>query len=112
MKKRIFKLSLTCAIIALTLSSCFNTRILVGNVQAKDPVVEVNKEWNHQLIFGLVPLSNATLNPEKYLPKGQVNYVVKTNMSFLNMLVQGATFGIYTPTQTKFYVPFEDAKNK
>lgn len=107
--KTVLKISAICIVIVFTLSSCYNTRILVGNIEPKAPVVEVNKEWNHHIIFGLVPLSNAYENPKDYLPQGQVNYVVKTNMSFLNMLVQGVTMGIYTPTQTKFYVPFEDA---
>ena len=108
--KRIVGSVFMCIVLALLMTSCYNTRVLVGNVEPKAPVVEVNKEWNHHLIYGLVPLSNAYMNPKDYLPEGQVNYVVKTNQSFLNGLVAGLTFGIYTPTQTKFYVPFEDAK--
>ena len=38
------------------------------------------------------------------------NYVVKTNQSFLNMLVSGLTCGIYTATQTKYYIPLKDAQ--
>lgn len=89
------------------LSSCYNTRILVGNVQVKEPVVKVNREWNHHLIGGLVPLGNASMVAKDYLPENE-NYVVKTNMSFLNMLVAGITFGIYTPTQTTYYIPLKD----
>lgn len=95
----------------LCLSSCYNTRILVGDVKHKDPVVKINSEWNHHLIGGLVPLGNATMNAEEYLA-GHKNYVVKTNMNFLNMLVSGITFGIYTPTNTVYYVPLKDFNNK
>jgi hypothetical protein len=84
--------------------------MLVGDITPQEPVTEVNKVWNHHLIFGLVPLENATMNVEKYLPGGASNYVVKTNQSFLNGLVNIVTFGIYTPTQTKYYVPLKDAK--
>lgn len=102
MKKMLFAvLTVAC------LSSCYNTRILVGDVQLKEPVVKVNSEWNHHLIGGLVPLGNASMVAKDYLA-GHENYVVKTNMSFLNMLVAGITFGIYTPTQTVYYIPLKD----
>jgi hypothetical protein len=55
-------------IIALVLASmlftsCYNTRLLVGNVAPTEPVVEVNKEWNHHFLVGLVPGNNAKMNP-------------------------------------------------
>jgi hypothetical protein len=80
----------------------------VGDVSPTEPVKEVNKEWNHHFIFGLVPGGNATMVAADYLPSGTENYVVKTNQSFLNGLVGSLTFGIYTPTQTKFYVPMNE----
>ncbi len=91
----------------LAATSCFNTRIMVGEVQRREPMVEVNKEWNHGFIYGLVPGGNATMAAAEYV-NGAPNYVVKTNQSFLNMLVSGVTFGIYTPTQTKYYLPLRD----
>ncbi len=89
------------------LSSCFNTRIMVGDITATAPVQEVNKEWNHHLIYGLVPLDNANMNVKDYLPEGTEAYVVRTNRNFLQYLVSGLTFGIYTPTQTKYYTPIK-----
>lgn len=103
------KLLLLIATVTL-LTSCYNTRVFVGNVKPKDPVVEVNSEWNHHLIVGLVPLANANVSPAEYLDGAQ-NYVVKTNTSFLNYIVSFVTFGIYTPTQTKFYIPLKDTPN-
>ncbi|MEG2278199.1 MAG: Bor family protein [Odoribacter sp.] len=99
------------AVCVISMCSCYNTRILVGDVKPKDPVVEINSEWNHHLIAGLVPLGNAKMNPEEYLA-GHKNYVVKTNMNFLNMLVGFVTFGIYTPTNTVYYIPLKDMGNK
>ena len=66
-------------------------------MERNEPLVQVNREWNHHLIAGLIPVGNGKVEAAEY--------VVKTNMSFLNLLVSGITFGIYTPTQTKFYVP-------
>jgi hypothetical protein len=95
-------------LVTLLFASCYNTRLLVGNVAPTEPVVEVNKEWNHHFLIGLIPGNNAKMNPADYLPEGQKNYVVRTNQSFLNGLVSSVTFGIYTPTQTKYYIPFKD----
>lgn len=39
------------------------------------------------------------------------NFVVKTNQSFINMLVAGITCGIYAPSQTKFYLPLRDLQD-
>jgi Bor protein len=94
-------------IITLSLSSCFNSRIMVGDITATQPLKEVNKAWNHHLIFGLVPLSNTNMNVKEFLPEGQSDYLVKTNRNFVNYIVGAITFGIYTPTQTKFYIPMK-----
>lgn len=104
------KLLLALAVVAL-MSSCYNTRIFVGSVEKNEPLVEVNKEWNHHLIAGLVPLNNAKISPAEYV-NGAENYVIKTNTSFLNYLVSYITLGIYTPTQTKFYIPLKDMNKK
>ena len=39
---------------------------------------------------------------------GADSFVVQTSTGFLNGLVGGVTGGIYTPTQTKFYLPVEE----
>jgi hypothetical protein len=92
------------AICAIAFSSCYNTKVLVGNVDDKTPMVEVNTVCNHHLICGLVPLNNAAVKAADYVG-GRADYMVKTNQTFLNFLVNWLTCGIYTPTQTTFYVP-------
>jgi hypothetical protein len=104
MKKILFIAAVTFA-----LSSCYNNRILVGDVTADEPVVEVQKQWNSHWLYGLIPSASATLNPSKYVG-GRANYVVKTSTSFVNGLVGSLTWGIYTPTTTTFYVPLDEAK--
>lgn len=93
----------------VSVSSCYNTRLYVGSVTKEEPLVEVNKKWNDQFIAGLVTTKNAKLNPTEYVNNAP-NYVVKTNQTFLTGLVGTVTFGIYTPTQTKFYIPLKDYK--
>ncbi|MDR1757069.1 MAG: Bor family protein [Culturomica sp.] len=91
----------------IALSSCYNTQILVGNVTQQEPVVKVKKVWNHHAIGGLVPIG-ATMTANAYVGDTP-NYVIKTNLSFLNGLISGITMGIYTPSQTTYYVPLRDA---
>ncbi len=106
-----FKLLALCLTTLLVATSCFSTRVYVGNVSPKDPLVKVNSIWNHHLIAGLVPLANTKVNPDAYVG-GAKNYVVKTNTTFLNYLVGGLTGGIYTPTKTTFYVPYVSKEAK
>lgn len=107
--RKLFFVLLSC-MICILMSSCYNTRIIVGDVNPRESLVMINKEWNHHLIFGLVPLDNATMKAAEYTNQ-YPNYVVKTNMSFLNMVVSEITFGIYAPTQTTYYVPLRDVSN-
>ena len=92
---------------AATLTSCYNTRIVVGTVERNEPLIEVSREWNHHLIYGLVPLNNATMKAQEYVGNHR-NYVIRNYWSFLNGLVGSLTCGIYTPTSTVYYVPLKD----
>lgn len=105
--KKLFLL-LVCAAL---MSSCYNTRLYVGNVTKTEPLVEVNKKWNSQFIAGLVTTKSAKLEVAPFVNNAP-NYMVKTNQSFLNGLVSVVTFGIYTPSQTIFYVPLKDIKTE
>lgn len=96
--------------VSISLTSCYSTRLFIGDVSKTEPLVEVNKVWNHHLIGGLIPLDNASMNPTDFVGD-RPNYVVKTNMSVLNWLVSGITYGLYTPTQTKYYIPLSEYNN-
>lgn len=92
--------------VSVLMTSCYNTRLYFGDVSKTEPMIEVNKEWNHGFIAGLVAGGNAKMKVEEYMTNaGFKDYMIKTNTSFLNGLVGTVTFGIYTPTQTKIYVP-------
>lgn len=95
---------------ASSLTSCYSTRVMHGSVEPNEPLVQVNRVWNHHLIGGLIPVGNNKLNGEEYVNNAE-NFVVKTNFNFLNLLVSGITCGIYTPTQTKFYIPLREVQN-
>lgn len=106
MKKKFLMAVVCCA--AMGLVSCSSTRLYHGTVYEDEPMVKVNSTWNGHLLGGLVPLGSSKLDVDKFTG-GAENYVIKTNTSFWNVLVSGVTFGIYTPTQTKAYIPARDA---
>ncbi|MGV8095548.1 MAG: Bor family protein [Mangrovibacterium sp.] len=96
-------------IVVLAFTSCYNNKILVGNISENDPVIEVYKVMNSHWIYGLVPAEKTNLKVDEYL-KGKKDYIVKTNISFVDGLIGSLTFGIYTPTTTTFYVPLKDVE--
>ncbi len=106
MKKTIFS-AFVILLASILLSSCYTTSLYIGDVKPNEPLVKVNKVWNHHLIAGLVPLENTKMKTEEFVA-GRPNYVVKTNTSFLNALVSGITYGIYTPTQTTYYILLDE----
>lgn len=97
--------------ITLSLTSCYNTRVCVGNVQKNDAVVQVNSHRNDIFLFGLIPTENAKTEAPKYVDK-QSNYMVRTNQTFVDGLLSVITFGIYTPTTTTYYVPLQNIQKK
>lgn len=44
-----------CASFAFLMTSCFNTKVCVGNMKADDPSIKVNSVTNHHFLYGLVP---------------------------------------------------------
>ena len=95
------------ASVAILMSSCYNTKVFVGDVNLEDPTVKVNSVMNHHLLYGLIPVSKTELKADKYVGHRK-NYVVKNNMSFVDGLLSVITFGIYTPMTTTFYVPLDE----
>jgi len=97
--------------VVLSLSSCYNARVCVGNVGLNDPVVKVNSVTNHHLLGGLIPVGNNKIKAETYIA-GHENYVVKNSWTFLNGFLGTITLGLYTPTTTTFYLPISEMNKK
>ena len=104
--KRILPFCLCLCCVGLT--SCFRTNLYVGNARPDDRKVKVSQEsFNHHFVGGLIPGGNTTMTASEYVDDAD-SFVVQTSTGFLNGLVGGVTAGIYTPTQTKFYLPVEE----
>nr|WP_245564893.1 Bor family protein [Spirosoma panaciterrae] len=76
------------------MTSCFVYNVQVGkgaqgNVQIK--------QKNHYLIAGLVALKQSD---PKAMAGGSVDYTVTLKHSFVDYLLSGITFSIYSPTTT------------
>lgn len=84
------------AIIAATslLSSCYSYTSVVGKgAQGNTQVTQ----WNHYVIGGLAPVG---VSNSKQMAGGAQDYTVFTRQSFVNGLIGGLTFGLYTPSTT------------
>ncbi|MEX2153538.1 MAG: Bor family protein [Gemmatimonadaceae bacterium] len=89
---RLKLLALAAASVALT--GCYHITVQT-NAQPSPTVVDL--PWQHSFIYGLVP--PAEVNVKDRCPNGAQK--VETEQSFLNGLVQGITWGIYTPIHVK-----------
>jgi hypothetical protein len=78
----------------LALTSCYQYNVTVGQGAKGGQVVT---KWNHYVLFGLAPVG---VSDAKALAGGASDYTVNIKHSFVNGLVTGLTFGIYTPTTT------------
>ena len=104
MKKVLFLLGV-CA--AFVLSSCYQASVCVGNMKPNEPAIEVGKVHNPHFIGGLV--GSKEVRGKNYVD-GEENYKAKHYISFIDGLLSTITFGIYTPSTTKFYVPLKSVK--
>jgi hypothetical protein len=92
--KRTFKVLSVAFAAAVMLTSCYSYTSVVGKgAQGSQKVTK----WNHYLIEGLAPVS---VSDSKEMAAGATDYTVTTKHSFVNGLIAGITFGIYTPTTT------------
>jgi len=94
MKTKLLKLVAGALICMFTMTSCYTYNVVVGDGAKGNTEV---KEWNTYFLFGLIP---ANTSDAKQMAGGATDYNVKTQMTFVNGLLYGITFGIYTPTTT------------
>lgn len=94
MLNKTFKKLAILLVVGVSLSSCYTNTIIVGNGAQGNQEVSA---WNHYVVFGLAPVG---VSDAKELAGGATDYTIKIQHSFVNGLVSGLTFGIYTPTMT------------
>ena len=93
--------------IAFLFTSCYQSRVTVGNPYV--PKVKVMSRWNSSILGGLIPIST-NMQTNNYLV-GIKNYEIKTRRTFWNIIVQSLTCGIYSPTTTTIYVGIGENTN-
>ena len=81
-------ITLTC-LVALT-AGCYRATVETG---LRPSEVTVKREWAHSFLGGLVP--PATMETMSQCPNGVAR--VQTQHSFLNLVANAITFGIYSP---------------
>jgi predicted small secreted protein len=92
--KKIAKICTVAFAASMLLTSCYTYTTVVGKgAQGNSKVTK----WNHYVIYGLAPVG---VSDAKQMADGATDYTVTTKHSFINGLIAGITFGIYTPTVT------------
>lgn len=94
MKKKTFKMVAGLLLCSSLFTSCYTYTSVVGEGAKGNQ--EVTK-WNHYVIYGLAPVG---VSNSKAMADGATDYTVTTSQSFVNGLISGLTFGLYTPTTT------------
>jgi len=79
----------------VVLAGCYHVTVETG--LAPSPTATIEQQWALGFVYGLIP--PPTVNSMQRCPKGVAK--VETQMSFLNGLVSGVTFGILTPWTIK-----------
>lgn len=74
----------------LLLPGCYHATIETGRPPSPQ---QIDIPWAHGFVYGLVPPN--TVQAQQQCSSGVAR--VETEHSFLNMLAQGLTFGLYTP---------------
>ncbi|WP_242926793.1 Bor family protein [Pontibacter vulgaris] len=92
--KKTVKMFAAAMLMSSMLTSCYTYTTVVGNGAQGSTQV---KKMNHYVVYGLAPVSVS--NPVE-MAGGAKDYTVKTEHSFIDGLIAGLTFGIYTPTTT------------
>ena len=102
-------LSVGCAVATALLSSCYSSTVSVGEMKPTDPAVCVGTAHDAHFINGLI--GSPKRDAKKYVGENK-DYRIKQYQSFVDGLLSSITAGIYTPTTTKFYLPYGVAAPK
>ncbi len=87
MKKRIL---IVLPVLFFALSGCYHAKVMTG----KEPgTTVIDTPWAKGFVYGLVPPDELDVSEE--CPNGVA--IVETQHSFLNMVAQALTFGIFSP---------------
>lgn len=80
----------------LTLAACYKTPLVnVAADQAPAERVRIVRVWNHSVLAGLVPLSEIDV---RAACDGKEALAITTKMTFVNLILNGLTGAIYSPT--------------
>jgi len=93
--------------LCLSLSSCYSSQLYVGGMKVDEPKRVFNSKTNNHFLYGLISPSSNKKDIREYVGDRQ-KYAIKNHHTFVNLLIEGITFGIYTPSKTTFYVPVNE----
>lgn len=89
--------------VTLLLSSCYSSTVSVGKMKPNDPAVCVATTHEAHFLNGLI--GSPKREAKTYVGDNE-SYRVRQFTSFTDGLLEGLTLGIYSPTTTKYYLPY------
>lgn len=92
------------AVASALLTSCYCDKIYIGNVKPHDELVHVASSHNGHVLGGAIVTKH---NASQFVGKTK-DYVIANKQTFGDLFVSGLTFGLYTPTTTKYYVKIDN----
>ena len=93
----------SCVAAVLLLSSCYSSTVNMGDMAPNDPAVHVATSHEAHFLRGLA--GSAKREAKDYVGENK-DYRIKQYQSFVDGLLGSITLGIYTPTTTKYYLPY------
>lgn len=85
-------------LLSVVFTSCFKSRVDVGNYSAAGKTTKVVTAKNHYLIYGLIPLKMADI---KNMAAGSTNYTVEMEMGIFDSGIAVITGGLYVPVTVR-----------
>jgi hypothetical protein len=97
------------AVMALAMTSCYTSRVYHGTVTENTSQIEIASKRNHIMLWGLLPLKTGQKASD--VLGNKTNYTTQNTWTFIDGFLNVITYGIYTPTTTKYYVPWDEVKD-
>lgn len=104
---RKYKLTVGLCVLTFCFSSCYTSKVYHGTMTENTPQIEVASKSNSILLWGLLPLQSSKQKASDVVGD-KSNYTTVNTWTFVDGLLNCITFGIYSPTTTKYYLPVNE----
>ena len=98
--KKFISFSIVIFCVSILFSSCYCDKTYIGHWDYNDVPVHVVSTHNPHCLMGAIVTHN---DASKYIGDSE-DYIIANKRTFGDLLITSLTFGIFSPTTTKYYV--------